>query len=104
MKPFAVLILTVLAASPGPALAKVSDGYPPEALRMGLEGVTAFRALIGTDGRAKQCEITQSSGHEVLDTATCTKVIDHGRFEPGRDDRGRKTQAWYSGRLTWQID
>jgi TonB family protein len=99
--PLLAAALAFVAFSPA---AHADDGYPREALEQGLEGVTAFRALIAADGRAKQCEITQSSGHEILDTATCEKVIDHGRFEAARDERGRKTQGWYDGRLNWSID
>ena len=97
-----LFLLFALMASPGSALAAASDGYPPEALRLGLEGVTNFRAMIGTDGRAKQCEIIASSGHEILDVATCTKVIDHGRFEPARDEKGPQDDRLVRG--TAQLD
>lgn len=96
--------LLIAGLAGGPTLAQVSQGYPPEALRQRLEGTTTFRALIDADGRAKECQIVQSSGHEILDTATCTKVIDHGRFEPARDERGRKTRGWYQSTLKWQLD
>lgn len=98
------LSVPVLLAIGTPAVAQPSDGYPPEAYRQRLEGTTNFRALIGTDGRAKQCEVTRSSGHTILDNATCTKVIDHGRFDPARDQKGRKTKGWYDGSISWKLD
>lgn len=85
-----------------PALAQADD-YPPEARRLGLEGRVVFRATIGVDGRAKSCEIVQSSGHDILDDATCVKVIDTARFDPARDANGRAVEEDLQSNFVWEL-
>ena len=88
-----------------PAIAqRVDDDYPPEARRNGWEGKVVFRALIDVDGRAKSCEIVESSGYPVLDDATCIKVIDSARFEPATDDKGMAVEGYYQTGFTWELE
>ena len=87
-----------------PAAAQRSADYPAEARRNGWEGKVVFRALIGVDGRAKTCEIVQSSGYAVLDDATCVKVIDTAGFEPARDDKGAAVEGYYQTGFTWALE
>ena len=96
-------LAAVMAATPALAQ-RANDDYPAEAQRNGWEGKVVFRALIGTDGRAKTCEVVESSGHVVLDDATCVKVIDTARFEPARDDRGALVQGYYQTGFVWELD
>lgn len=83
---------------------RANPDYPPEAVKNGWEGIVTFRALIGTDGRAKNCEIIQSSGYAILDDAACRKVIDTARFESARDERGRAIEDYYQSRFVWELD
>ena len=94
----------VLTISSGgvPAWAQADD-YPPEARKLGLEGRVVFRATIGVDGRAKSCEIVQSSGHDILDDATCVKVIDTARFDPARDANGRAVEDVFQNAFVWEL-
>lgn len=100
------MILAVAAAfmlGIGTSVSAQVDDYPPEARRLGLEGRVVFRANIGVDGRAKSCEIVQSSGHEVLDDATCFKVIDTARFDPARDANGRPVEGVFQNAFVWEL-
>lgn len=89
------------AASPG---AWFSDAdYPAEALRNGWEGTTGFRLTIDPSGRVARCDISQSSGHAVLDEATCRLLIRHASFRPARDASGAPATDSYNGRVSWRM-
>jgi protein TonB len=80
-----------------------TDDYPSRDLREGNEGLTLFRAVVGTNGRVSACEIVRSSGHPGLDAATCKAVSARARFEPATDENGAKVVGTYSNSVRWQI-
>ena len=86
-----------------PARWVTTDDYPSRDLREGNEGVTGFRAVVGTNGRIGACEIVRSSGHPGLDAATCRAVIARARFEPATDETGAKVVGTYGNSVRWQI-
>jgi TonB family protein len=61
------------------------EDYPAAALRARAEGNVVARLRIGPDGRVRMCEIAASSGHAVLDSATCALIQRRFRFDPARD-------------------
>jgi protein TonB len=77
--------------------------YPSRALSQEREGTTGFRVTVGPDGRVIDCQITSSSGHADLDSATCTNVQRRARFTPAKDDDGNPTTGSYANRVRWQI-
>jgi protein TonB len=79
-----------------------TNDYPSRALQQEREGTTGFRVTIGIDGRVTECVVTQSSGHDDLDAATCSNVKRRARFEPAVRN-GEKVQGSYSNRVRWQI-
>lgn len=79
-----------------------TNDYPSRALQQEREGTTGFRVTIGIDGRVIDCTVTQSSGHDDLDAATCSNVKRRARFEPAIRN-GEKVQGTYSNRVRWQI-
>ena len=79
-----------------------TNDYPSRALQQEREGTTSFRVTIGVDGRVIDCVVTQSSGHDDLDAATCSNVKRRARFEPAVRN-GEKVQGSYSNRVRWQI-
>ena len=58
------------------------DDYPSASRAAYEEGATRVSYLIGTDGRATQCEVVQSSGFTRLDFATCQIIMRRFRFNP----------------------
>jgi protein TonB len=80
-----------------------TDDYPSRDLRQGNEGTTAFRVVIGSNGRVSACEVVRSSGHPGLDNATCEAVTARARFEPATDENGAKVVGTYSNSVRWQI-
>jgi protein TonB len=93
------------AATPrnAPARWVTTDDYPSRDLREGNEGTTAFRAVVGTNGRVSACEIVRSSGHPGLDAATCKAVSARARFEAATDENGDTVVGTYRNSVRWQI-
>ena len=79
------------------------EDYPPEAIAAGEQGRTAFEVLLGTDGRVKQCVVTEGSGSPILDSQTCRLMTERLRFTPAEDEDGRPMEARAAGALTWQL-
>lgn len=114
----ALLILTALACSPIASRAaepvRVTplgsfqdvigiDAYPMVALRHGMAGTTAYSLTIDPTGVPSRCDITGSSGFDVLDAATCQQLMAKARFSPGRDAAGKPLGGTYLGRVTWKV-
>lgn len=77
--------------------------YPAKALREGREGTSYFTVTVGKDGRAKDCTITQSSGHTDLDEQSCRMIVRQARWEPAVDEAGNPVEASYSSKVNWTI-
>ena len=80
-----------------------ADDYPLGALRAEVQGTTAFRLMIGTDGRVTACTITVSSGSPELDEATCRLVTQRAVFSPALNRKGKAVEGSYSSRIRWVI-
>lgn len=80
-----------------------NDDYPAEAVKQGWEGVVAFRLTISPAGAVTDCQITASSGHDVLDQAACSLMKTRGRFDPARTAKGKAVEGSFDRRVRWQI-
>lgn len=70
-----------------------NSDYPAWAGEAGAGGTVSVRFTVALDGRAVDCRITRSSGHEALDAHTCGLIERRYRFQPSRDRRGRPVLA-----------
>jgi periplasmic protein TonB len=86
-----------------PGLWVTPNDYPTSELRLDHEGVTGFRATIGTDGKVTSCEITVTSGWPGLDRAACQKITARARFEPASDSSGAIVPGTYRNSVRWEI-
>jgi TonB family protein len=77
--------------------------YPKGSLANNEQGTVHYRVKIDRRGVPKQCEVTQSSGFQRLDVATCELLMSRARFTPSRDSRGRAGRSVYDGRVVWRI-
>ena len=71
--------------------------YPPSAIRAGEAGAVAFTLAIDASGRVTDCHVTQSSGHQSLDSSTCQILRQRAAFRPGAAARR------YSSRIRWVL-
>lgn len=72
--------------------------YPKASLANNEQGTVHYRVKIDRRGVPRQCEVTQSSGFERLDLATCELLMSRARFTP---TQGRRSV--YDGRVVWRI-
>jgi TonB family protein len=77
--------------------------YPMKAFERNAEGVTEFELLVAPDGRIANCAVTQSSGHQDLDRATCHLANKRVRFNPARDGDGQAVYGVYRSQALWAI-
>ena len=77
--------------------------YPKESLANNEQGIVHYRVKINSRGVPSQCEVTQSSGFDRLDMATCDLLMSRARFTPVRDGRGKRSGSTYDGRVVWRI-
>lgn len=92
-----------VAAKGNPADWITEDDYPPEAIRGGHEGTTAFQLGIDDKGRARICRVVSSSGHDSLDEATCRAMMGKADFEPARDADGNPIESAITRRVVWRM-
>jgi protein TonB len=68
-----------------------------------LTGTAGFTLDLDAEGRVANCTITRSTGHRVLDEATCKLLTRRARFAPARDAAGKPAAGSFSSAVTWQI-
>ncbi len=80
-----------------------TNDYPSKALSEERQGTTAFRLEVSAQGAVTGCTITNSSGSDDLDGATCNALIRRAKFEPALDYSGKPVASMFSSRVRWQI-
>jgi protein TonB len=101
----ATLIAVAPPGSPSPSqpIFTAAD-YPPEAIRNHWEGIVVADLTISVEGRPATCQIAQSSGHKVLDDATCDLIMHRAVFTPAKDAAGNPTtDTFRTPPITWRL-
>jgi len=90
--PFAALLITSAGSIAQPADPKAAQNakqwevfhklYPARALAAKEEGAVGFKVTIDEKGYVKECKVTHSSGHPLLDAETCNLITLHAEFNP----------------------
>jgi protein TonB len=81
-----------------------SEDYPREAVRNHWEGSVIADLTINPQGRVTGCRIIQSSGHEVLDDATCDLLTRRAMFKPAVDANGNPTaDTVRTPQINWKL-
>jgi TonB family protein len=79
------------------------EDYPRDAARLGMEGRTAFRLTVDAKGKPVRCDITESSGFDILDTATCERLMANARFAALRGKRGAPKEDAFVSAVVWNL-
>lgn len=79
------------------------DDYPVESARRNEQGTVRIDWTIGADGRARDCQAVETSGHPRLDKAACAAIVSRARYRPARDEAGRAVATSKSRRVTWRL-
>ncbi|HEU0310619.1 MAG TPA: TonB family protein [Sphingomicrobium sp.] len=77
--------------------------YPRQALKDRLQGRVSVGFTVMADGRIRNCNITASSGSQLLDSTTCRLLTERLRFRPARDRAGRPIETDLFSDYTWGI-
>lgn len=80
-----------------------TQDYPSAALHFKMHGTSGFKLTIDTTGKPSRCDIISSSGFDVLDTATCERVMARALFKPARDRKGAAIEGGFSNRVRWVL-
>jgi TonB family protein len=99
------LLSGVVAATPltPPPWYNFAEDYPMKAFERNWEGVTQFQLLIAPDGTIAQCKVTESSGHEILDTQACFLAEKRIRFRPAKGPDGESVWGVYRSEALWAL-
>lgn len=77
--------------------------YPRVSALAGVGGTVWVRFAVETNGRATDCVVTRSSGHEDIDETTCRLIENRFRYKPATDYAGHPVRAYLVERHTWSI-
>ena len=92
---------------PAPASSPASwirpNDYPVEAIRNGDEGTVGFTLDVDEAGAVINCQVSQSSGSEVLDMTTCDLMRMRATFRSALDGEGNAVRGRYASRVRWEI-
>jgi TonB family protein len=80
-----------------------NDDYPSAAVRAGLEGTVGYRLTIDRTGAVSNCQITSSSGHPILDQATCASVTRRAHFNPIAPGQNQDAVRTLERQVRWQL-
>ena len=78
--------------------------YPKAARKAGAQGTVFVRFSVGTDGRARDCTVTETSGNADLDATTCRLIERRFRYQPARNEQGQPVADMMAGQQNWRID
>lgn len=91
---YSVFAALTTAASAGQIRPLITpDDYPSEALSNHWQGNVVVDVTISPKGRVTACRIAKSSGHQVLDDATCKIVSQRARFKAATDQQGNPIET-----------
>ncbi|MCW2390619.1 energy transducer TonB [Sphingobium sp. B11D3A] len=78
--------------------------YPLLARRNGWEGATIIHFTVDETGQPFDCRLVESSGHDVLDKASCVMITTRARYTPARDALGQPVISGFNQRIRWQLE
>jgi protein TonB len=81
----------------------MNEDYPRSALRAGIQGSVSVRFTVDTDGVARDCLVTRSSGNADLDTTTCRLIERRFRYRAARDAQGKPVPETIGKTYDWLL-
>ena len=74
-------------------------GYPEEAFERREQGEVGWTALVGNDGKVRECRIVESSGFEGLDILTCRLLTRFAKYDVSGPNHPRTV----AGSVSWRL-
>ncbi len=72
-------------------------------IRRDMAGTARFRLEIAANGAVTDCTVTSSTGHEALDTATCSLIQRRAKFQPARGSEGEPVAGSFESSILWRL-
>jgi TonB family protein len=79
------------------------NDYPVSAVRSGATGEVHALVTVSPSGRASNCRVVRSSGHQGLDGMTCKIVTERARYVPAKALNGDATSAPAYLTFRWEL-
>ena len=81
---------------------KIKDSdYPVAAAKRGSIGDVGGYLIVGTDGRASDCHVLDSSRSPALDSQSCQLLVQRATYKPAVDKTGKVMAAPYHFEFAW---
>lgn len=80
-----------------------TDDYPSSAIRNDEQGTSGVKFWVTKDGKARDCEVVESSGSKILDQKTCSIIVLRSHFEPARTTSGEPVDSIGYSRIRWEL-
>lgn len=77
--------------------------YPWPALIRSEQGVVRLEVSVDPAGSVEGCRVTDSSGSERLDEATCRILRERARYAPARNSDGDQVADRVTAQINWQL-
>lgn len=111
MKGLAAALALGMSIVTGPAQADTPSQWreimlralPKDVRSSGASGRVGFRASLDRNGQMANCEVTESSGHRVIDIYTCKFLTEHASFVAQGSLIGQQRRQ-ITGFLNWPAD
>ena len=80
-----------------------TDDYPSAAIMGNEQGTAGVHFRIGTNGRAGDCRVVESSGSKNLDAKTCMIITKRARYQPAKTKAGQPVESIGFQRIRWEM-
>ncbi|WCM24994.1 energy transducer TonB [Sphingomonas sp. QA11] len=80
-----------------------SNAYPPKALENNMEGDVRITVIVDKYGYPLECNVTQGSGTNILDDATCPHIIRAAHFYPALNTVGIASDSKWETIIKWRV-
>lgn len=80
-----------------------TDDYPSSAIQNEEQGTSGVKFWVTKNGKARDCEVVESSGSKALDQKTCSIIVLRSHFEPARTTGGEPVDSIGYSRIRWEL-
>lgn len=75
---------------------RLLGNFPSAPLRVDYQGTVRIMVRVDVIGRARDCQIIESSGNSIIDTWACRGTERYARFAPATNDDGEPVESKWS--------
>lgn len=88
---------------PRETMQRVNLEYQTKFAGQAIEGDVGVTMVASDSGEPISCQVSQSSGHAMLDDLACRSMMRFARFAPARDSAGTARASRWSARISFRL-